>query len=412
MFGEILVYAATYFGIFAIFFFLLSVNPRLKKVLPKFDEKNPPFISILIPAYNEERGIEATIKSALAIDYPRNKMEILVLDDGSKDNTYKLAKKFESKIVKVIHKENGGKGTALNLGIKMSRGEFIFTMDADSMITPNAVKSQLAFFNNPKVMCVAPLLAVYKPKGIIQRIQQIEYFLGIYLREVFTSLNAANVTPGAFSAYRKEFFIKHGGFDEHNLTEDLEIALRIQYNHYILENSTNSIVYTETPNNFRALMIQRKRWYVGLLKNLLNYRKLFSKEYGALGMVVLPLALLSIIISLIVCSYLIIKAAVDFKRELVMLNTINFDFFSLFSFNQYTLERTLFGILSNPLTLFTILMIIISLSYMFFAKHRVKEYSNIAVSFPLFMLFYSFLYAFWWSVSIIYTLFNRQVKWR
>lgn len=412
MIGEILIYAVTYFGLFVVFFFLLSIRPRLKKEAPVFDEKHPPFISILIPAYNEQRGIEATIKSALAVDYPRNKMEIIVIDDGSKDRTFEIAKKFRSNIVKVFHKENGGKGTAINFGINRARGEFIFTMDADSMITPNAVKNQLAHFSNPKVMCVAPLLVVYNPRGIIQRIQQIEYFLGIFLREAFTSLNAANVTPGAFSAYRKSFFDKHGGFDENNLTEDLEIALRIQYHHGILENSTNSIVYTESPSTFRALMIQRKRWYVGLLRNLLNYEKLFSKEYGALGMVILPMALFSILASMIVTSYIAIKAVIDFKRELFLLNSINFDIVSLFNFNSYSFGRFLFSLISNPLTVFTILLVGISLGYMFFAKRRVNRYSSIFIGFPFFMIFYSFLYTFWWIVSLIYTFFNRAVSWR
>jgi cellulose synthase/poly-beta-1,6-N-acetylglucosamine synthase-like glycosyltransferase len=412
MFGEILIYLATYIGLFAVFFFFLSIKPRLKKILPKFNEKNPPFITIIIPAYNEERGIEATIKSALGVDYPRNKMEILVIDDGSRDNTYKLALKFKSKIVKVFHKENGGKGTAINFAIAKARGEFIFTMDADSIITPNAVKNQLAFFSNPKVMCVSPILAVYKPSGIIQRIQQIEYFLGVFLREVFTSLNAANVTPGAFSAYRKSFFDRYGGFDEHNLTEDLEIALRIQYNHFILENATNAIVYTETPRSFRALLIQRKRWYVGLLRNLSNYRKIFSREYGALGMIVLPLALLSILVSLVVAIYLISKAVLDIKREILLLKTINFDILSLIRFDTSSFERFIFSVSSNPLTLFTIILLLVSLSYMFFAKRRVKEHSSIIIGFPLFMFFYSFMYAFWWAVSIIYAIFNRSVKWR
>jgi cellulose synthase/poly-beta-1,6-N-acetylglucosamine synthase-like glycosyltransferase len=412
MISELLIYLATYFGLFAVFLFFLSVKPRIKKIPPKFDEKNPPRISIIIPAYNEEEGIEDTIKSALALDYPRNKLEILVIDDGSKDKTLELARKFESSIVKVFHKKNGGKGTALNLGISKSKGEFIFTMDADSIITPNALKNQLAFFSNPQVMCVAPLLAVYKPRGMMQRIQQIEYFLGIYLREVFTSLNAANVTPGAFSAYRKSFFDKYGGFDENNLTEDLEIALRIQYNHFILENSTQSIVYTKAPKTFKALLVQRKRWYVGLLKNLLNYRRLFSKEYGALGMVILPMALTSIIISIIVTGFLFSRAIRDIRNELMMLSSVNFNFASLIEFNRYSIERFLFSLYSNPLTLFTFLLLIVSLGYMFFAKKRVSQYSSIVIGFPLFMLFYSFFYAFWWVVSIIYTIFNRSVSWR
>jgi cellulose synthase/poly-beta-1,6-N-acetylglucosamine synthase-like glycosyltransferase len=261
-------------------------------------------------------------------------------------------------------------------------------------------------------MCVAPLLAVYNPQGFLKRLQQIEYFFGIYLREVFTSLNSANVTPGAFSAYRKVFFDKHGGFDENNLTEDLEIALRIQYYNYLLENCTTAIVYTETPENFASLLKQRRRWYTGLLRNLWDYTGLFSKKYGALGMIVLPLALISVVIAMIVTSYTFIKLVQSIKAEFVLLHSINFNFLSVAEFSRYSFGRGIYSFFSEPLSLFTVLFLLIMIGYMLFAKRKVKEHSNIFLGFPLFMLFYSFFYAFWWVISIVYTLFNRKVAWR
>ena len=87
---------------------------------------------------------------------------------------------------------------------------------------------------------------------------------------------------------RKKFFEKHGGYDEGNITEDLELSLRIQYKGYVIANCPGAVIYTDTPTKFRELTIQRRRWYYGLMKNTKRYIGLFSKKYGDLGMFVMP----------------------------------------------------------------------------------------------------------------------------
>jgi len=413
MLREIFIYTSAFIGLFAVIFYTLSIRGRRefnKKFV--FNEKKAPFVSIVIPAYNEEKGMKATMESALGIDYPRDRLEIIVVDDGSKDRTLEIAKRYSSRLVKVYHKKNGGKGTALNYGIKRSKGEFIITMDADSIVKPDAVKHQIAKFANPKVMCVSPIVAIYEPKGILQRIQQVEYFLGIFLREAFTSVNAVHVTPGAFSAYRREFFEKHGYFEEDNLVEDFEMALRIQSKDYIIENSMKSIVYTIPPNNLKALHVQRKRWYIGLIRNLCNYTHLFSKNYGALGLLVLPIAIVTIFISIILTLNITLRSLLDLKKELMLLDSINFNFLSTYDFSKYAIERFLFNFLSDPIMLFLVLFTFILLGYMVFAKTKVKKHSAVKFSLPLFIMFYSFLFAFWWFSSIITNFISKSIKWR
>ncbi len=235
-FYTILVYILAYIGLFATSFYITSMIKHYRKPepLPKDDKT----VTIIIPAYNEEASIARTIQSALELEYPKDKIEIIVVNDGSKDKTYEIAKKFEMARgirVKVLTKPNGGKGSALNFGIKHSKSEIIVTMDADSFARPDSLRRMVGYFYSKDVMSVTPAMGVHNPKGILQRIQQIEYYLGVFLRKSFSTINAIHITPGAFSAYRREFFLKYGGYDERNITEDLEIALRIQSKNYIIE---------------------------------------------------------------------------------------------------------------------------------------------------------------------------------
>jgi len=414
MFRDILIYISAYIGLFAVSFYFLSLISRIKEKHPTLSEDRLPKVSIIIPAFNEEKGIGGSIKFALNIDYPKSKLEIIVVDDGSKDNTYNVAKSYKNKIVRVFKlRKNKGKGAAINFGLDKAKGEIVVTMDADNTIVKSDVlKNMVAYFQNPKVMCVSPIIAIYKPKGILQRVQQVEYLLGVFLRKAFSSVNAVHITPGAFSSYRKRFFDKYGGFDEKNLTEDMEVALRIQKNQFIIENSLESVVYTVAPNKFFNLLKQRRRWYTGLLKNLWNYRMLFSKEYGVMGTIVLPIAIITIILSVILTSYLLVNTIIQVKKEILLLKSINFDFASIFELNKFAIERFFFILFSNPVTSFFLLFIFILGGYMIFSKTKVKEHSNIKLSIFLFSFIYAFLFAFWWIISFVYALFGKKVSWR
>jgi len=414
MFKEFLIYLSSYLGLFAICFYFLGFYSKRNEIPPKIIERNFPKVSIIIPAFNEEKGIAGTLKSALEIDYPKDKLQIIVVDDGSSDKTYEIASKFRSKQVQVFkNKKNMGKGASMNFGISKSKADIIVTMDADNIIVgKDILKIMISNFTDPSVMCVAPTTAIYKPKGVLQRVQQVEYLLGVFLRRAFSSMNSIHITSGAFSVYRKSFFDENGGFSTVAITEDMEMALRIQCKGYRIVNDLRAIAFTVAPNKFVSLLKQRRRWYTGLLRCLLDYKRLFSRKYGAMGVIVLPVALITILFSIILTSYMIISTLWNIHKEIELLNSINFNFSNIFEFNSFMFEKLFYSIATSPISYFFVVFLLILVCYMVFAKRYVKEYSSIRLSLFFFMILYSFLFAFWWLVSIFYFLLHKKVVWR
>lgn len=415
MVRQTLIYISVYVGLFvASFYFLSMLNSKKKE--PKLPKKLPR-VSIIVPAYNEEKGIQGTIRHALDLDYPKNKIEVIVVDDGSEDKTYEKAREIEKEGDKRLDvyrlNSNNGKGAAMNYGLEKSEGEIVITMDADNTLPEeDALKKVVASFNRPEVMCVAPAMAIHKPRGILQRVQQIEYLFGVFLRKAFSNVNAIHITPGAFSAYRRKFFKKYGNFEEDNLTEDMEMAMRVQYNGYVIENRPEAVVYTIAPNNFKELLAQRKRWYGGMVDNLWKYKRLFSKDYGVMGILVLPIAIFSIIMSMVLTSWIILTTLVNLQHEIALWNTVNFNILGSIDFSWYVLETYLFSIVTSPIAIFFALTVLILISYLFYAKSKVKKHSNIKLSIFFFLAFFALLFAFWWMVTLFYKFFDKTITWR
>jgi cellulose synthase/poly-beta-1,6-N-acetylglucosamine synthase-like glycosyltransferase len=409
----VLIYLSIYVGVVATTFYILSFLAYKKKERKFFSEKELPSVSVIIPAYNEQNSIARTIKSIIKTDYPKERFEVILIDDGSKDRTLQRAKKFQSKRVRVFHKENGGKGSALNFGIKKAKGDIIFTMDADTFVEPENVKKMVQYFIDPKVMAVTPAILVHKPKGIWQRIQYMEYYLGIFLRKAFATMGSVYVTPGAFSAYRKKFFDKYGGYDEKNITEDLEIALRIQYHGYLIENSEEAPAYTLVPNKFKPLLIQRRRWYVGQIKNMWSYRKLINRKYGDLGVFIIPIGVVSIFFAVFIFIYSFFKTLFNAINEFVFLANSGFDIsLSFIDINFFVLERWFFLLATNSIFLFVIFFMVLSGFYLLWTRKRVRKSYGLVINLYLFFLFFAALFSFWWIVSIFYTIFTKNIKWR
>jgi len=409
---RIIIYISIYIGLIAVSFYILTfLNARKKKKI-FFTDDELPFVSVVIPAYNEEKSIAKTIESILESDYLKDKFEVIVINDGSNDNTLKIAKKFEGRGVRVFSKENGGKGKALNLGIEKAKGEIIFTMDADTSVDKQSVKNMVRYFKNKKVISVTPAIITHKPKTILQRVQHVEYLLGLFLRRVFASLNAIYVTPGAFSAYRKTFFDKYGGFKRAYLTEDLEMALRIQLKGYFTENCPEALVYTSAPKDFKSLLIQRRRWYIGLIKNTWDYRKLFNSKYGDLGTFVMPISWISMFFTVFLTVYLFFKALIQVKSELLFLQSINFDFSNFMNMNIYVIERFLFLFFSNPMVISILFFMAILAFFIHYASKKFGRHSNLAINLFFFFLLFAVLFGYWWITSIIYTLFTGKTRWK
>jgi len=405
-FGDMLIYSVAYFGLFTAIFFLITIYENKHKLkVPKISKYYK--VSIMVPAYNEEKTIKKTIKSLLNLDYPKDKLEILVIDDGSTDNTYKIAKQFEGKNLKVCKKKNEGKGATLNFGLKKISGELVGSLDADSFVSKNALKRMIGYFEDKDVMAVTPSLKVHSPKKILQKIQMIEYLIGIFLRKVFAFLGSIHVTPGPFSIYRKSFFDKYGGYDEHNITEDIEIAFRIQSKKYIIENSETASVYTVSPSSFKGLLRQRIRWYVGGAQNAINYRNLFGIKHGNLGLFILPGSFISVFLVVVSMFYFLYKFVDNTSRNLINYYQIKFDILTLLDLK---LDSFYFNI--STVMLLSVLSILAGILIVYTAKKISKENTKIKISYIFYLLFYWVLFGFWWFMSGIYKIFGKEIEWR
>lgn len=295
-------YFIAFFSVYiVVFYFLLFISKKNYRQDPPIDDNFTPMVSIIVPAYNEEKSIGKCLQSLLELDYPKDKLDIIVVNDGSTDRTEEEAKKFERYGIRVVSQKNAGKGAALNHGLKLAKGEFIVTMDADSYVLPKTLKQLLPFFKeDPEVMAVTPAIKIRPSNSLLVELQRIEYLMIIFTRKLLSLIDAVPVTPGPFSMFRASVFDKVGGFDEHNLVEDQEIALRIQKHHYKIRSSLTAEVYTDPPQKLFDLLKQRLRWQRGGIRNYWEYRHLITPEYGDFGLFFVPLNFVTLLAFFIV----------------------------------------------------------------------------------------------------------------
>jgi poly-beta-1,6 N-acetyl-D-glucosamine synthase len=237
--------------------------------------KGKPFVSVLIPAYNEEVGIAKTLRSCIGQSY--GNYEVIVIDDGSKDRTREIAEKFTERnwSFLVVNQRNKGKAAALNEGLKHARGEFIITIDADSELHHRALETIMNRFNSDKIGAVAGNVVGISKKSLLGYIQKIEYdIVTRFLRTSQSSLGSVIITPGAFSAYRRKALKK---FEEGTLTEDFDSSLKVLEEGYDIVVAPDALCYSQVPIHFSDFVKQRVRWHRGglevLSKHLFHERK-------------------------------------------------------------------------------------------------------------------------------------------
>jgi len=299
---EILFYLTKFILFFGLYFSFLWVLILLNSSSErKFNLKKYPNISLVIPAYNEEIGIEKTIKSCLALKY-KGKIQIIVVNDCSTDKTFELANKYKDKITIINKKKNEGKAGAVNSGLKIAKYEYIGVIDADSEIATYSVENAIKYFyQKDKKEEVGAVISKMKPTNesgnLLERIQLIEYMMVGLMRSMSASIRMLHLTPGVLSIYRKDILDKLGGFDYNNMTEDFEIGVRVRKLGYLIEYAHNSPVYTNTPSTFSIFLKQRIRWSRGFFQTHKKHSDImFNKKYGMYGMYQFPMNILGPII--------------------------------------------------------------------------------------------------------------------
>jgi cellulose synthase/poly-beta-1,6-N-acetylglucosamine synthase-like glycosyltransferase/spore germination protein YaaH/peptidoglycan/xylan/chitin deacetylase (PgdA/CDA1 family) len=249
-----------------------------------------PEVSVLIPAYNEESVIVDTVRAALASNYP--KLEVLVVDDGSKDHTAELVnEKFKGNPrVRLLLQSNRGKPGALNHGLAEATGEIAITIDADTIVDPDAIPRLVRHFADPKVGAVAGNVKVINRNRWLTRWQALEYITSQNLeKRAFDLLNCIPVVPGAVGAWRTELLRSHGGFSGDTVAEDTDLTLTIRRHGWKIAYDEDAIGRTEVPDTVHALIRQRFRWTFGTLQAVWKHRDAVGKpRYGTLGWIAIP----------------------------------------------------------------------------------------------------------------------------
>lgn len=256
---------------------LLSVADQIERELAPLPElTRAPLVSVVAPAFNEGPCIEASIRSLVTLDYPR--YEVVVVDDGSSDDTLERARKLEgdhggARVV-VLWKPNGGKASALNFGIERAAGEFVMTMDADSVIAPGTLRAAMRHFEDPRVAAVAGRVVVINPSTLWSKLQYLEYVKGLnFVRRAQGFLRAVSIVPGPIGVFRRSAIASVDHYAEDTFAEDCDLTLKLLAAGWRVCFEPLAEARTEAPERLLPLIKQRYRWTRGILQALRKHAR-------------------------------------------------------------------------------------------------------------------------------------------
>lgn len=250
-----------------------------------------PPVAVIVPAYRESAVIVRTVESLLAQEYA-GELDIVVVDDGSPDDTYAVAQAAfaDEPRVHVFTKPNGGKASALNFGLRQTSREIVIGLDADTLFDRDTVAELVRPLADATVAAVAGNAKVGNRLNLVTRWQAIEYITSQNLdRRAFSLLNGITVVPGAVGAWRRHAVLAAGGFSHDTLAEDQDLTLSLLEAGYHVAYAPDAIAWTEAPDTVRGLLKQRFRWSFGTLQCMWKHRRvLLRPRYGTLGLVAMP----------------------------------------------------------------------------------------------------------------------------
>jgi cellulose synthase/poly-beta-1,6-N-acetylglucosamine synthase-like glycosyltransferase len=355
---------------------------------------------VIIPAYNEGGNISNALKSIFKSNYPKDKMEVIVVDDGSTDNTAKIAKEFPIKLVS--YKQNKGKVFALNKGIAAAKNDIIITTDADTNFEPQSIGLLVKHFKDKRVGAVA---GVYKAKSlnpvknifkfIFEKIQALEYLGFILIRKQQEMLNAILVVPGSIAAYRKDALLKVGGFTDDTVIEDHDMTIKMHNAGYKVKCDKDAMAWVTAPQTLGALLRERIRWYRGGFQVIKKNKSMFRNRLGAItgiwaadifGML-LQFTVLGLVMTKLayyLMNYPIDVLLLNLRMLLTHLLSLQFNFFDTFSLLTMALmivsfmNMTISIKLSNDslikLFLYPVIMVYSSFLFAIFLKSFYDEF--------------------------------------
>ncbi|MEM1535107.1 MAG: glycosyltransferase [Candidatus Pacearchaeota archaeon] len=407
-----IIYFIFFVGFFLAFLFIFLILRKKEKIEVEAISDD---VSFIIPAKNVQHWIRKCLYSVINQDYP-GKINIVVVNDGSTDNTQKIVEEVSKKIRKnksrriflLSRESQGRKVFAVNHGLKFVleklKTKYTAVLDADSFIDKNALKDMLPRLKG-KTMCAICPIAIYNRNKLLTKLQSIEYTMSYFFKELLGKIDSLCITP-AFSIFRTEFFIKHGMYDINTITEDFEIALRIKAAGYNIAIS-NLKVYTIAPEKISSLRKQRVRWGYGEIQNFFKYSHLlFSRKHGMFGIfffpVIFALGIITLILGFLTLVYIIISQIVNLAHYISLGWSPNLAFkINLFSLSLFFADQKLIFILFS--------LIITSFFFIYSYQYR-KEKINF-----FYFLVYVFVYSFFLALvrleGIVRYIFKIKTGW-
>ncbi|AZS86928.1 glycosyltransferase [Streptomyces griseoviridis] len=254
-------------------------------------------VSVLVPAYNEAKCIENTVRSLMASEHP---VEVIVIDDGSSDGTARIVEAMGLPNVRVIRQLNAGKPAALNRGLANARHDIIVMMDGDTVFEPATVRELVQPFGDPRVGAVAGNAKVGNRDSMIGAWQHIEYVMGFNLdRRMYDMLRCMPTIPGAVGAFRRTALERVGGMSEDTLAEDTDITMAMHRDGWRVVYAEQARAWTEAPESVQQLWSQRYRWSYGTMQAIWKHRGavLDKGPSGRFGRIGLPLVSLFMVVA-------------------------------------------------------------------------------------------------------------------
>jgi len=269
----------------AVLAFAFAHVRRSRRVVADRDFTPP--VSIVVPAYNEAVGIEQTVRSLVASDYPA--FDTVVVDDGSDDDTAAIVAGLGLPGVRLERQRNLGKAAALNRGIGASRHDVIVTVDGDTVFEPGTLRRLVRPFRDPRVGAVSGNTKIGNRKGLLGRWQHIEYVTGFNLdRRMYEVFECMPTVPGAIGAFRREALERIGGISGATLAEDTDVTMSIGSAGWHVAYADDARAWTEAPSTLSGLWRQRYRWAYGTLQAIWKHRRAVLRRGDRVGRRAIP----------------------------------------------------------------------------------------------------------------------------
>ncbi len=412
---------STFVVIFCSLVYILAYREQKKHY--KEEKISYPGMSIIVPMWNEGETIAHTLESLLAMgEAYHGSMEVLVIDDNSTDNSFKIVEEYTRKydFIRLYMKDKNlsqGKSESLNQGIKLARYDYVGCVDADSYPDAEALNHVAEDFSDPEVGAVTSKLVVRKPKKIVEWFQHIEYIYSNFILMAFDAMDAVYITRGPLSMYKKHIMEEIGGFLPADMTptEDMEITFRIRKAGYRIRGSRKAKVFTSVMPTWKDLFWQRMRWNRGTLINFWMHRDMFmDPKYGMFSMFIYPTATLMIAMVAFIIVYLLYMTSIFLAQQGTQL-------YWIFITGQYPeFSQLVDSVANNPvlLSLHHLLLFVAVLGTFIlvngfgFRESRERLSMRYVFYLGLTPFIYNPVMIFFWASALVLQTTKYSVRWR